>query len=231
MSKKQTNETILYYYLLSAPTPPPSRPRHSIFVPRCHRGREVQHGEAGVHVFAMRSQSRCPIRFSENSDEQLNINQSRCMHFWTKTFILSFISIARSYLEKANCIKSSCLGRDRLKHPNGVFSVLSLEHWLALMGRDRLKHPNGVFNVLSLTALVTSTEICKTDKGVKLKQFNNITQDMLFPCKYWALREQKCGKYKINLSPGHRWLYPKYFLDTLWLGVLDTNTIYVCVCV
>ena len=92
------------------------------------------------------------------------------------------------------------------------------------MGRDRLKHPNGVSNVLSLTALVTSTEICKTNRGAKLIQFNNVTQDMLFPCKYWALREQKCGKYKINLSPGHRWLYPNYFLETLWLGVVDTES-------
>ena len=63
-----------------------------------------------------------------------------------------------------------------------------------------------------------------TSKGAKLVQFNGRRQEMYFPCKYWALRAQQCGKYRINLSPGHRWLYPRYFLDTLWLGVRDTES-------
>ena len=61
-------------------------------------------------------------------------------------------------------------------------------------------------------------------RGIKVLQFNRRKQEMYFPYKYRALRRQPCGKYEINLSPGHRWLYPRYFLDTLWLGVIDTDT-------
>ena len=42
------------------------------------------------------------------------------------------------------------------------------------------------------------------------------------PCKYHAVK-QVCGDYDILLSPGNRYLFPKYRLDTLWLGIKNAS--------
>ncbi|XP_070189734.1 uncharacterized protein [Littorina saxatilis] len=83
------------------------------------------------------------------------------------------------------------------------------------------------FAVLVLACVVAATvavKTCYTNRGESVIQFNNRNQDVFFPCKYWALRRQQCGKYLITLSPGNRWIYPKYQLDTLWLGVENKDS-------
>ncbi|KAK7107465.1 uncharacterized protein [Littorina saxatilis] len=74
------------------------------------------------------------------------------------------------------------------------------------------------------TAALAAPHECYSKRGENVIQFNGRNQDVFFPCKYWALRRQQCGKYLINLSPGNRWIYPKYQLDTLWLGVQNKDT-------
>lgn len=43
------------------------------------------------------------------------------------------------------------------------------------------------------------------------------------PCKYWAVKKQKCGKWKVSVTPGNRWLGKLYRLDTLWVSAIDDS--------
>ncbi|KAK7107464.1 hypothetical protein V1264_015388 [Littorina saxatilis] len=74
------------------------------------------------------------------------------------------------------------------------------------------------------TAPASGVRVCQSNRGENLIQFNGRNQDIFFPCKYWALHRQQCGKYIINLSPGNRWIFPKYQLDTIWLAVENSET-------
>ena len=38
------------------------------------------------------------------------------------------------------------------------------------------------------------------------------------PCKYNAVQQQ-CGPYLVTLTPAHRYLYPQYIMDSIWLSV------------
>ena len=51
-----------------------------------------------------------------------------------------------------------------------------------------------------------------------VQQFNQRSEDTKMPCKYHAVR-QVCGDYFINLTPGNLYMYPKYCLESLWLGI------------
>merc|ERR1712121_47200 len=58
--------------------------------------------------------------------------------------------------------------------------------------------------------------------GRMLRQFNGKREITKMPCKYPAVR-QECGSYFINLTPGNLYLYPKYRMDSLWLGIEDIS--------
>jgi len=74
----------------------------------------------------------------------------------------------------------------------------------------------GVLILASHTVYVHAKAVsCYTNRGENLIQFNTKNQDLMIPCKYNALKAQQCGKWKITLSPGNIWMYPKYQLDTL----------------
>merc|ERR1711963_1263082 len=76
--------------------------------------------------------------------------------------------------------------------------------------------------VLLLTCMAAlgagKKSLCRSNRG------ENMIQDIHLPCDYWTLKGQRCGRYSISLTPGNRWVYPKYQLDTLWLAVTDTET-------
>ncbi|XP_076435086.1 uncharacterized protein LOC143274953 [Babylonia areolata] len=82
------------------------------------------------------------------------------------------------------------------------------------------------FLLLASTAFVVAaaSNDCYSKARGKLVQFNGKTIDVHLPCKYYALKYQRCGDYAINLSPGNIWVKDAYYLDTLWLGVNNTKT-------
>ncbi|KAK7107457.1 uncharacterized protein [Littorina saxatilis] len=64
---------------------------------------------------------------------------------------------------------------------------------------------------------------CAIQDGHDLEQFSKRTLKMMVPCKYNAVLQQ-CGPYKVTVTPGQRWLYPTYIIDSVWIAVENTET-------
>jgi len=69
---------------------------------------------------------------------------------------------------------------------------------------------------------VTAGNTC-SGSGRMVREFNGRREETFMPCKYDAVRQQ-CGRYEINVSPGNVYFRPKYRIDSLWLGITDTET-------
>ncbi|KAL8606754.1 hypothetical protein ACOMHN_049583 [Nucella lapillus] len=73
--------------------------------------------------------------------------------------------------------------------------------------------------VCAVAASAGAANTCEGRYNDKIKLFNNQTVYLALPCKYWALKSQKCGPYRLTLSPGNVWLGKMYRTNTIWLSV------------
>ncbi|KAL8560059.1 hypothetical protein ACOMHN_041528 [Nucella lapillus] len=72
--------------------------------------------------------------------------------------------------------------------------------------------------------LAAKKRTCEHKPRARISQFNGHGNDVAFPCKYYFLKRQMCGKWQITLTPGLLWLQNNYYLDKLWIGINNTET-------
>ena len=76
--------------------------------------------------------------------------------------------------------------------------------------------------LINFSPPVHGLQRCQSVAGRAVRQFNGRKEDVRMPCKYHAVRQQ-CGDYAIFLTPGNRYMYPKYRLDSLWFKVANAS--------
>ena len=69
--------------------------------------------------------------------------------------------------------------------------------------------------------------MCEAIRGKRVITFSGTPEMTKFPCKYDAVRNTICGKWKITISPGNMVESEKnrmFVIRTIWMGLENVET-------